>query len=75
MSDASGSWGCGAWYNIYWFSVPWTETCKHLHITVKEMAPKIIAAIMWSYDWKGDLITIFYDNTAVVAALNNRRNK
>ena len=28
ISDASGSWGCGAWYDNYWFSVPWMETCK-----------------------------------------------
>ena len=74
-SDASGSWGCGAWYDKYWFSVPWTESCKHLHITVKEMAPVIIAAIIWGHDWKGGLVTVFCDNTAVVAALNNRSCK
>ena len=65
----------GAWYNNYWFSVPWTETCKYLHITVKEMAPIIIAAIMCGHDWKGDLVIAFCDNTAVVAALNNRSCK
>ena len=43
-----------------------------LHITVKEMAPIIIAAIIWGHDWKGAQVTAFCDNTAVVAALNNR---
>ena len=74
-SDASGSWACGAWYDNYWFSIAWTESCKHLHITVKEMAPVIIAAIIWGHDWKGGLGTVFCDNTAVVAALNNRSCK
>ena len=23
-SDASGSWGCGAWYENSWFQIPWT---------------------------------------------------
>ena len=45
-SDASGSWGSGAWYENYWFNVPWTESCKLLHITVKEMAPIVIATIV-----------------------------
>ena len=48
-SDASGSWRCGAWYNNYWFSskLPWEEACRHLHIAVKEMAPIVIAAMVW----------------------------
>ena len=74
-SDASGSWGCGAWYNDSWFCLPWVESCTSLHITVKEMTPIIIAAIIWGHDWKGAQVTAFCDNTAVVAALNNRSSK
>ena len=74
-SDASGSWGSGAWYENYWFNVPWTETCKRLHITVKEMAPIVVATIVWGHTWKGGQVTVFCDNTAVVAAITNRSCK
>ena len=71
-SDASGSWGYEAWYNNSWFSLPWTESCTSLHITVKEMTPIIIAAIIWGHDWRDAQVTAFCDNAAVVAALNNK---
>ena len=74
-SDASGSWGSGAWYENYWFNVPWIESCKLLHITVKEMAPIVIATIVWGHTWKGGQVTVFCDNTAVVAAISNRSCK
>ena len=74
-SDASGSWGCGAWYNDSWFYLPWRESSTSLHITVKEMAPIIIAAIIWGQAWKGAQVSAFCDNTTVVAALNNRSCK
>ena len=48
-SDPSGFWGSGAWYENYWFNVPWTKTCKLLHITVKEMVPLVIAIIVWGH--------------------------
>ena len=74
-SDASGSWGCRAWYNDSWFYLPWRESSTSLHITVKEMAPIIITAIIWGQAWKGAQVSAFCDNTAVVAALSNRSCK
>ena len=63
----------GVWYNDSWFCLPWMENSISLHITVKEMAPIIIAAIIWSHAcMEGALVTTFCDNTAVVAAVNNR---
>lgn len=34
-SDASGSWGCGAWYESKWFSLEWEDVIHDKHITVK----------------------------------------
>ena len=34
-SDASGSWGCGAWCGTKWFQYPWSSSAMHLDITVK----------------------------------------
>ena len=51
------------------------ENSISLHITVKEMAPIIIATITWGHAWKGALVTAFCDNAVVVAALNDRSCK
>ena len=45
------------------------------HITVKEMAPIVIATIVWGHTWKGGQVTVFCNNTAVVAAISNRSCK
>ena len=44
-SDASGNWGCGAYVDKQWFMLPWMGPIKDLHITVKELAPIVVAAI------------------------------
>ena len=43
-SDASGRWGCGAFYNTQWFQLKWPESLPNYHITVKELIPVVIAA-------------------------------
>ena len=74
-SDASGSWGCGAWFENFWFSIKWEQNYGTLHITVKEMVPIIISAITWGHNWKGGQIVAHCDNIAVVTAINNRSCK
>ena len=71
-SDASGTWGCGAWYGTSWFQYPWSGRAQHLSIAVKELFPIVIAAAVWGHRWKGLSITSYCDNTAVVAVLNSR---
>ena len=71
-SDASGSWGCGAWFQDNWFSISWEQSHSTLHITVKEMVPILLAAITWGHNWKGGQVVVRCDNMAVVTALNNR---
>ena len=34
-SDASGSWGCGAWHGCNWFQLQWDERSADLPIMVK----------------------------------------
>ena len=36
-SDASGSWGCGAWYDQWWFQLKWDEHSRSKQIAVKEL--------------------------------------
>ena len=43
-SDASGSWGCGAYSGSQWFQLQWNDNLLNKSIAVKEMVPIIIAA-------------------------------
>ena len=42
-SDASGQWGCVAWYDTKWFQVAWDDRTVERHIVAKELVPIIQA--------------------------------
>ena len=74
-SDASGRWGCGAYSGGDWFMLPWTSTMQEHHITVKELAPIVVAAVEWGPRWRGKTILARCDNAAVVAIVNSGSSK
>lgn len=74
-SDASGSWGCGAWQGQQWFQLAWDHQTQGLNIAVKELLPIIIASIVWGSQWKGARVIANCDNMAVVSVLNSRSSK
>ncbi len=67
-SDASGTWGCGAFCGQSWFQVQWRESWARVHIAAKELVPIVIA--IWGHLWRGRRICCYCDNMAVVYALN-----
>ena len=69
-SDASGNWGCGAYSGSEWFMLQWVGPIQSLHITVKELAPIVVAAILWGRSWGGKVIHVQCDNSAVVSIVN-----
>ena len=69
VSDASGSWGCGAYYLPHWFHMKWPPQAQHFSITVKELFPVVIAAAIFGRYWSGQLIQFSVDNEAVVHVL------
>ena len=71
ISDASGTWGCGAYWGCDWFQLPWNSALQDTHISAKELAPIVLATAIWGKAWQGHTIQIFSDNTAAVAAINN----
>ena len=71
-SDASGSWGCGAWHNEKWFQLAWDSSTQELHITAKEMIPIIIALVIWGAEWTKGRVIAQCDNEAVVTIINSR---
>lgn len=74
-SDASGSWGCAAWYGQSWFQVQWDEQSEHLDITCKELVPVILACAVWGQEWAGYRVICHCDNQAVVACLHSRSSR
>lgn len=69
-TDASGTWGCGAWSGKEWFQLQWVEPIRDYNITVKELLPIVLAAAVWGYQWKGLTVNARCDNAAVVAIVN-----
>ena len=75
-SDASGSWGCGAFTSSgEWLQLQWPESWADVHITVKELAPVVLGVATWGQKWKGLTIQCRCDNAAVVAILHSGRSK
>ena len=66
-SDASGSWGCGAYFASHW---PWSPQTRDYHITVKELLPIVLAAAVWGKYWENKAILCRCDNEAVVHIVN-----
>ena len=74
-SDASGSWGCGAWHNHAWFQIRWDNRAQDLSIAEKELIPIIIALVAWGATWSGHQIICHCDNQVVVACLKSRTSR
>ena len=64
-SDASGSWGCGAWHGTHWFQVQWDDRSVEAPIMVKELIPVVLAVDLWGTRWSNCLVRCFCDNQAV----------
>lgn len=74
-SDASGNWGCGAWFHNRWFQIQWNPFTFELPITVKELLPILVAGVLWGHHWSGHRVICHCDNQAVVACLKSRTSK
>ncbi len=74
-SDASGSWGCGAWYGESWFQIQWDSRSQDLPIACKELIPIVVACATWGKAWRGSRVICHCDNQVVVACLRSRTSK
>ena len=74
-SDASGSWGCGAWHGNLWFQLPWDSRSQPLSIAAKELLPIILACTMWGHLWRNHRVICHCDNKVVVACLQSRSSR
>ena len=75
-SDASGTWGCGAFSDAgQWFQCEWKGEWSDVHITAKELLPIVIACALWGRQWQGKTVKCYCDNAAVVAMIRSGRGK
>ena len=69
-SDASGSWGCGAYYGVQWLQYPWSSLTRDYNITAKELLPTVLAAAVWGTEWEYKSVLCRCDNEAIVNIIN-----
>ena len=61
-SDASGSWGCGAFSSTnQWFQLQLPVEWASVHITVKELLPIVISSALWGHRWAGESVLAYTD--------------
>ena len=70
-SDASGSFGCGAWWGVEWLRYLWQESWIHQSIAAKELLPIVMAGMLWGRHWRRRRVIVHCDNLAVVGVVNS----
>lgn len=75
-SDASGSWGFGAWSmpSYRWLHGSWPATWMNTNIMAKELLPIVLAAAMWGPQWSKQAVHFYCDNAAIVHAIHSGRS-
>ena len=76
-TDASGSYGCGAWdpasgewIQLQWSAVNRQDEMAEESITAKELLPIVLACAVWGRRWVGQVVRVSCDNTGTVAVVN-----
>lgn len=75
QTDASGSWGCGAYFHGQWFQLQWNTQWKPHHIMVKELLPVVLSAAVWGPQLKRQRVMFQCDNSSVVTSLQKGSSK
>ena len=76
-TDASGSMGCGGFYQGKWFQCKWplnlSSSCRS--IAWKEFFPILVSVVLWGDLLRGMRIVIRSDNESVVSIVNRQTSK
>ena len=68
-TDASGSFGCRAYWGNQWLQLQWSEGNREWSIARKELLPIVIACMVWGQRWKQQTVRVHCDNAAVVEVI------
>ena len=77
ISDASGSWGCGAFLQSSgeWFHLAWPASWDGVPIQVKELVPVVLGATLWGHRGHGGVLHVLCDNMSVVNCVRGGSSK
>ena len=68
-TDASGSFGCGAYWGSHWLQLRWPEGLEEWSIARKELIPIVAASMVWGQRWRQQRVRVHCDNEAVVEVI------
>jgi hypothetical protein len=74
-ADAAGTKGYAVVYGSKWAAGPFPPSWAHLHITIKEMYPLMLALDTWGHHFANNRIMFHTDNTACMHILNTQTSK
>ena len=72
QTDASGSWGCAAFFVGEWLQLPWNAAWAHVGIMTKELAPIMLNIAVRGTRLVKNQVLFQCDNMSVVQALTLR---
>ena len=75
QTDASGSWGCGAFWEGQWLQWGWPPEWTQYNIMIKELVPIVLSCAIWGKRLVGQRVLFECDNSSVVAAVNKQYTK
>lgn len=74
-TDASGSWGCGAFMVGQWLQWKWSSKWAFQGIMAKELVPIVLSCIVWGPQLSKQSVLILCDNLSLVNAVNKGTSK
>ena len=74
-TDASGSWGCAAWFAGIWFQYKWPGNWISVTIMTKELVPILFSCVVWGPALSRRNIEFKCDSFALVQAINKGSSK
>ena len=76
-TDASGSWGCGAYWGGMgqWIQAQWNRDWLSKNITLKEIIPIVLATAMWGRQCSHKHVLVYCDNMAAVQIMASKTSK
>jgi len=75
QTDASGAWGCAAYFNGLWFQLQWDSHWKPHYIMVKELLPIVLSGAIWGFYLGRKTVMFQCDNSSVVTSLQKGSSK
>ena len=69
QTDASGTWGCAAFYNGHWLQWEWPAEWKKETIMAKELVPTVLSCAVRGRVMTRKVVLFQCDNTGVVVAV------